>query len=135
MRRLEVSASGSVFRNIHSEFYLKFPTPFVEPGITQKMNSGEPLAAEALQHSSPGSAEKSEETSVNNEKTDESPVVDSKEPNYPHGFKLATITASLMLAVFCVALDNTVGIPTVFWSLRSFLTPVLDYRNSHTKDH
>jgi len=82
------------------------------------MNTGEPLAAEALQDSIPGSAEKSEETSVN-EKIEESPVVSTEESHYPTGLKLATITTSLMLAVFCVALDNTVRIPTVFLCLES----------------
>lgn len=77
------------------------------------MNAVEPLAAEALQDSVPGSAEKSEETSVN-EKSNESPVVSTEDPHYPTGVKLFTITASLMLAVFCVALDNTVSISRVF---------------------
>ncbi|MCJ1243696.1 hypothetical protein MMC30_000893 [Trapelia coarctata] len=75
------------------------------------MNSGEPLAAEALQDSIPGSAEKSEDTSINektDEKIDESPVVSSEEHHYPTGLKLSTIVTSLMLAVFCVALDNTI---------------------------
>lgn len=77
------------------------------------MNAAEPLAAAALHDSVPASAEKSEETSVN-EKSNESPVVSTEDPHYPTGVKLFTITASLMLAVFCVALDNTVSISRVF---------------------
>lgn len=100
------------------------------------MNAGEPLAAEALQHAIPGAAEKSEETSIN-EKSNESPVVSAEDPQYPKGVKLLTITASLMLAVFCVALDNTVSIlpriPFAFGD--SQLTYNKDHCHSHTEDH
>ena len=53
---------------------------------------------------------------------------------YPSGFKLASVIISLLLAVFCVALDNTVrpaGLPS---PLRSSNYD-LDHRDRHTPHH
>lgn len=51
------------------------------------------------------------------EKKDEAKNENSNfEPSeYPSGFRLATVTLALVLAVFCVALDNTV------WSFSTFV--------------
>lgn len=53
---------------------------------------------------------------------------------YPSGMKLATVTLALILAVFCVALDNTVSslIPRESVRLSVSNVDALDYCNCHS---
>lgn len=65
--------------------------------------------------------------------TDKGDVKQSSTEDYPGGFRLLTITFALCLAVFCVALDNTVCGDDLCSSLVS--NRFIDHCDSHSKDH